>query len=312
MKRRIHGLWRLTRFTEYVSFVLITTLLGAAAGHGSLGWPLVVVLAANLLAVGFAFMINDVEDAPDDAINPAKVNRNPVSSGDLSPRSARVYSFAAALLAAGLYAWVGWWPFMVGVACLTLAFLYSSRRVRLKAIPVADLASHGLMLAGLQFLTAYLTFGGGPLREWGVPLTFVMATSLYGQLFNELRDLEGDRQAGVRHTANLLGPKLAHVLMMTWFCIGIASAIATFFVLRLVPVWVLATMAGLALVLALRPLLRVRRGHSAIEIHRPFHKPFEVAAAIAFSAWFAGPWALSTLSSWLVPAAARWASLIAR
>ena len=84
MKRQLGGVLRLTRFQEYTSFVTVTTLLGAAVAHGSFGWPLIRVLAANWLAVGFAFMINDVEDAPDDALSPAKAGRNPVSAGDLS------------------------------------------------------------------------------------------------------------------------------------------------------------------------------------------------------------------------------------
>jgi 4-hydroxybenzoate polyprenyltransferase len=311
-RRRLHGFWRLTRFTEYVSFVLFTTFLGAAAGGGTWGWPLILVLTANWLAVGFAFMINDVEDAPDDAINPAKMLRNPVSSGDLSPRWARASSFAAALASAVLYAWVGLWPFIVGVACLTLAFLYSSRRVRLKAIPGADLVSHGLMLAGLQFLAAYLTFGGGPPFQWVFPLASVVAISLYGQLFNELRDLEGDIQAGVTHTASVLGPRLATILMMFWFCVGVGSAIATIFILRLVPAWVIAVMLAVAGLLVLRPLFRLRRGQSAVEFHQPFQKPFEVAAALALLAWFAGPWLMTSLAPWMGAAAVRWASLMPR
>ncbi len=311
-RRRLHGFWRLTRFTEYVSFVLFTTFLGAAAGGGSWGWPLILVLAANWLAVGFAFMINDVEDAPDDAINPAKMLRNPVSSGDLSARSARASSFAAAVAAAVLYALVGWWPFLVGIACLTLAFLYSSRRVRLKAIPGADLVSHALMLAGLQFLAAYLTFGGGPAWQWVFPMASVVAISLYGQLFNELRDLEGDIQAGVTHTASALGPRLATLLMLFWFCVGVGSAIATIVFLRLVPVWVLLVLLAVAGLLVLRPLMKLRRGQSAVELHQPFQKPFEVAAALALLAWFAGPWLMTSLEPWIDAAAVRWASLIPR
>jgi 4-hydroxybenzoate polyprenyltransferase len=178
---------RLTRFQEYTCFVIFTTLLGAAVARGSFGWPLIIVLVANWLAVGFAFMINDVEDAPDDALNPAKVKRNPVSAGDLSVRSGRAASFTGAVVAAALYAWLGLWPFV--------SYLYSWRRIRLKAIPVADLVSHALMLAGLQFFAAYFTFDRGPAWQWVFPLTFVVAISLYGQLFNELRDFEGDLKA---------------------------------------------------------------------------------------------------------------------
>ena len=107
MTNRLSGIWRLTRFKEYVSFVIITTLLGAAASRGSFGWLLIGVLVANWLAVGFAFMINDVEDAPDDALNPAKALRNPVSAGVLSPCIGRLLSYLVASMAALLYATLG-------------------------------------------------------------------------------------------------------------------------------------------------------------------------------------------------------------
>lgn len=295
MKTRVHGLIRLTRFQEYVWFVLVTTLLGAAAGRGSFGWPLVTVLAANWLAVGFAFMINDVEDAPDDALNPAKLGRNPVSAGHLSVRWAKVFSFLAAALAAALYASLGLWPFVSGIICLALAYFYSARSVRLKAIPIADLVSHALMLAGLQFLTGYLTFAGGPAWEWVFPVSFVMAISLYGQLFNELRDLEGDRRAGVVHTAGLLGPRAAYLLMMGWFAVGVVSAGATVFVVRLIPTWVLLVIVGLAISLLWRPILRLSTDQSSIELQQSFQKPIEAAVAIGLVTWFAGPWSLAIL-----------------
>ncbi|MGH2605419.1 MAG: UbiA family prenyltransferase, partial [Anaerolineales bacterium] len=256
---------------------------------------LVTVLAANWLAVGFAFMINDVEDASDDALNPAKIGRNPVSAGHVPAGWARAFSFLAAGLAAVLYATLGLWPFLSGLACLALAYLYSVRSIRLKAIPVADLVSHALMLAGLQFLTGYLTFAEGLAWEGLFPVVFVMAISLYGQLFNQLRDLEGDRRAGVVHTASLLGPRIAYLLMMSWFGIGVLSAGATVFVVRLIPTWVLLIMAGLAASLLWRPLLRVGAGQSAIELQQSFQKPIEVAVALGLATWFAGPWGISAL-----------------
>jgi 4-hydroxybenzoate polyprenyltransferase len=312
MKRRLGGVLRLTRFQEYICFVIITTLLGAAVARGSFGWRLIIVLVANWLAVGFAFMINDVEDAPDDALNPAKVERNPVSAGDLSVRSGRAASFIGAVVAAALYAWLGLWPFVMGVTCLAIGYLYSWRRIRLKSIPVADLVSHALMLAGLQFLAAYFTFGYGPAWQWVFPLTFVVAISLYGQLFNELRDFEGDLKAGVTHTASLLGRRAAHFLMMTLFCIGVVSATTIVVVVRLIPTWVLLGMVALAAVFVLRPLLKIRRTQSAIALQQPFQKPLEVAGAVALATWFAGPWALSVLYWEIIPTAQRWMIVIAQ
>jgi len=310
MKRQWDGARRLTRFREYIWFVLVTTLLGAAAGGGSLGWPLIVVLAANWLAVGFAFMINDVEDAPDDALNPAKLNRNPVSSGDLTPRSARYLSFAAAGLAAAGYASLGRGPFLWGALCLALAYFYSARHVRLKTIPVADLISHALMLAGLQFLAAWATFGGGAPWLWTLPLAFVMSISLYGQLFNELRDLEGDVLAGVRHSASVLGTRAAQALMIACISVGAASGILTIVVAHLIPLWVILVMVVIAALLALPHLLRVRRSQSAIELQAPFQKPLEVAGALALATWFAGPSALEAFNAVNLAASSSWASIL--
>ena len=310
MKRQLGSILRLTRVQEYLCFVVITTLLGAAVGHGSFSWPLILVVVANWFAVGFAFMINDVEDAPDDALDPAKVKRNPVSAGDLSARSGRAASFVGAIIAAALYALLGLWPFVIGATCLVISYLYSWRRVRLKTIPVADLVSHALMLAALQFLAGYFTFGHGPTWRWVFPLTFLVAISLYGQLFNELRDFEGDLKAGVRHTASLIGPRIARILMMALLAIGVAAAIITLFVVRLIPTWVLIIAAGLAAILLVRPALKVRRSHSLVELQQPFQKPLEYATATAFAIWFVGPWveAALHLEVWLT--VQRWMSVI--
>jgi len=304
------GLVRLARYKEFVSFVVVTTLLGAAVGSGTFGWQLITVLLANWMAVGFAFMINDVEDAPDDALNPAKVKRNPVSAGDLSPRVGQAASFGVAILAAALYALLGAWPFVIGATCLVIGYVYSWRRIRLKSIPIADLISHGLMLAGLQFLAAYFTFGPGPAWRWIFPLAFLVAISLYGQLFNELRDFESDVQAGVTHTARLIGRRAAHILMMTLFAIGVLSALITIFVVRLIPIWVLSVAAALAAILLIRPLLKVRRYRTSVEWQQPLQKPLEYAAAIAFSIWFIGPWMQSVLHVDFLLTAQQWMRLL--
>jgi 4-hydroxybenzoate polyprenyltransferase len=146
----LKGILKLTRFDEYVWFVIVTTLLGAAAGGGSFGWQLMVVLLANWLAVAFAFMINDVEDAADDALNPAKIKRNPISCQMISPRVGYSASYVTAILSAVCYALLGTLPLVIGVISLIVGFLYSWRRVRIKSMPFIDLITHCMMLAGFQ------------------------------------------------------------------------------------------------------------------------------------------------------------------
>jgi 4-hydroxybenzoate polyprenyltransferase len=291
VKRRMNGLLRLTRYKEYPFFVIITSLLGAAAANGFLGWKLIGVLTANLLAVAFAFMINDVEDAPDDALDPAKVKRNPVSASDLSARTGLLASFGVAIAAGLMYAALGIWPLVMGLSCLAIAYLYSWRRIRLKSKPVVDLISHGMMLAGLQYLSAYFSFEPSPFSRWVYPFVFVVGISLYGELINELRDLKGDREAGITHTANLIGQRAAFWLMIGLLSIGIGSGVVTIFIIHLIPLWTLLVWGVLALFLVIPKLVRLRQHTSQIAMQESFHKPIEIAAAFALLLQFIVPWA---------------------
>ncbi len=291
MRKQLAGLVRLTRFKEYPFFVMITTLIGAAAARGEFGWKLVGVLAANLLAVAFAFMINDVEDANDDALDPVKRQRNPVSARDVSPRTGRLAAFVVAVISLTIYTRLGLWTMIAGASALLIAYLYSWRQIRLKTMPLVDLLSHGMMLAGLQFLAAYFTFEGTPLLRWVVPFSFMVAISLYGELFNELRDLEVDREAGLNHTACFLGQRTAFWLMMVMLLTGVSSGLVTIFIVRLFANWVLIALAVFTALLIIPSLLKVRRHRTHLALQESFQKPVEIAAAFALVLQFVAPWA---------------------
>ena len=290
--KKIIALLKLTRFKEFTFFVTVTTLLGIASAHGEFGWQFVGVLVANWLAVMFAFMINDVEDADDDALNPKKINRNPVSAGDLNPRTATFASFLVAGASAIIYSLLGFWPFVLGIISLILGWIYSWRVIRLKNMAFFDLVSHCMMLAGLQFLPGYLAFDNHPQTFiWLFPFTSVVAISLYGELFNELRDLDGDLKAGLRHTGAKLGARPTYWLMMSVLAVGVACAFVTIFLLDIIPTWVVILLFAVALALTIGPAILVRRNQDKIELHESFQKPIEIAAAFALGFQFAFPWA---------------------
>ena len=291
MKKRIDGVVRLSRYKEFFFFVVITSLLGAAAGNGKFGWSLILLLAGNWLAVAFAFMINDVEDAPDDALTPSKAIRNPVSARLLSPRLARYASFGVALLALIIYSCLGLIPFLLGLFCLVLGFLYSWRFIRFKTLPFLDIASHCLMLAGLQFLTAFFTFSSNFNQKWIFPFICILSLSIYGELFNELRDFEGDIKAGLTHTAAFLGEQLSHFLMLICGVIGIATAILTIAIDGLIPLWVVILLVVFISILVIPRMIRMKRIKSSLALQEPFQKPIEIAAAFALFIQFLAPWA---------------------
>ncbi len=290
MNKTIKGIAKLTRFDEYVYFVVITTLLGVAAAKGDLDWRLFVIIAANWLVVGFAFMINDIEDAPDDALSPSKINRNPISAGLITSQTARIASLIVGVISAVLFSLLGFWSFIFGFFSLTLGYLYSFRGVRLKTIAFFDIFSHCLMLAGLQFICGYFTYASRLNQLWLWPFTFVMCISIYGELYNEIRDIEGDRAAKLKHTAIVLGDRASHFLMLTILVMGIFSGFITFVIIDLIPLWVFIIMAILAAIFIIPPVLKMRRGVSSMAIQGALQKPLERAASIALLLRYLLPW----------------------
>ncbi len=236
------GFIKLTRYQEFLLFVCANTFLGFIFSYSPLTTDsfikLVIVLLANGLGVGFSFMINDVEDAADDALNPDKVNRNPISAGIISHKVGMVSSLVVAVVAILAFLPLGILPFLLGTFTVILGFLYSWKGLRLKSIPVVDLFSHAFMLAGLQYLCSYYTFADytGVTRPLLLPLLLVSSISMYGELYNEVRDFTYDKLAGLQHTASLIGKRNAHILMYLLLSVGGGSILYMVY-LHFIPVW---------------------------------------------------------------------------
>ncbi len=221
---QLGGLIQLTRWKEYVPFVIPLTLLGALLAarpqNTLLDLRLVAVTAANILAVAYAFMINDIEDAPDDARDPDRAARNPITSGRLGVRVGYAACRIIAALTLILYAFGGLSVLGIGIGTLLLSHLYSWRPVRLKAWPVTDVVSHSLMLSGLLLLAGYFIYDAQPGIVWLVAAGATLA-SIYGQLYNQLRDYDMDKAAGLFNTAIILGENYTRKTM--YFTIGLAG-----------------------------------------------------------------------------------------
>lgn len=210
LSSQMSGLMQLSRWQEHVPFVVPLTLLGAllalrtAADGQGLDLRLLSVTAANILVVAYAFMINDIEDAPDDARDAARALRNPVASGRISIQTGYNALRVVALVTMILYAFGGTAVFIIGGATLLLSHLYSWKPVRLKAWPVTDVVSHSLMLSGLLMMAGYFTYHNAPGISWFV-IAAVTLYSVYGQLYNQIRDYDMDKAAGLKNTSIILG-----------------------------------------------------------------------------------------------------------
>jgi 4-hydroxybenzoate polyprenyltransferase len=221
----ILGLIRLCRIEEFYGNTVALVALGAAFNARLSSLDIVLLFAANLLLTIFAFAINDVEDADDDARDPQKAVRNPISARLLGRPAALAVSWFSALGGLLLLLRFGTLVLLLGVLNVALGFLYSVRRVRLKAMPVVDLLSHGLFLGTLQFLTT--AYAWAPRLPWEAALGAILicTVSMAGDLWNEIRDHDVDRRTGIRNTASLfdvrrLEPLLPHLFV--WPSVGLS------------------------------------------------------------------------------------------
>lgn len=292
---KLRGVIRLSRWREHVPFTIPLTIVGAMMATQLNGlevdWRLALVIAANILAVSFAFIINDVEDAPDDALDPKKKAHNVISSGVLSYREGALVSAATFGLSLLLYALSGWWALLWGLLTLVLSYLYSAYPFRLKARPITDVVSHALMLSGLLVMTGYFAYDHNPQLAWYV-IAAATLFSAYGQYYNQVGDYEVDKRAGLRNTVVLLGVNGTRILMYGAL-VGAAVCMAVPILNGVFPAWmgtVLVIGIGLSLLL---PWETDMRGNTAEDSSGAVQKPALMVANLAAVLWLA--WSLGLL-----------------
>lgn len=291
LKRTLSGIARLTRLNEYAYFVVIATLLGVAAAGGTFDWRVLILIPANWLAVGFAHMINDIEDAPDDAFSAKNQQRNPVSSGMITPRTAWIATLVIGLLTAVLFALVGFWTFVFGVANLILGLLFSIKSVRLKAVAFIDLLSYGLMLAGLPFLCGYAAHTSRLNRIWFWPFFFLLSIIILIERQDKLKEIERERREQDQHAEFHIGGRAASGLAIGLLIMGVVTGAVSFFLIDLIPAWVIVVMAILVIVFVFPIWMKVRRdGMPGISVQSAIQKHVERAAAFALVLQFLFPW----------------------
>lgn len=280
---------RLTRWREHVPYTIPAVTVGAmTAVHlhetAALDWRIIPVVIANILAMSFAFMINDVADAPDDALNPKKKLNNVISSGILSPREGNIASAGTFALSLALFSLGGSGALIWGGLMLVLCYMYSAYPFRLKARPITDVLSHVLMLSGLLVMTGYFTYDSSPGMAWFV-IAGATLFSAYGQFYNQVDDYEVDKEAGLKNTVVLLGKTGTSILMYS-SAIGALLCFAAAILNGVFPVW----LGTVALITAFASGLFVwetdMRGNSAIG-SAAIQKPALLVANMIVLMWVA-------------------------
>jgi 4-hydroxybenzoate polyprenyltransferase len=275
MLKKIKGVIALSRWIEVYDFTLALTLISVIFAQGWAGTRLIAIVVANFLAMTYAFMINDTEDAEEDAQDPKKRLRNPISNGSLTRSEGWWVSNITFLISLAIYAYVAFTTglvnvFWAGLIALIISFLYSWRKVRLKAMPVIDVLTHMYMLSGSIFLTSYLAFSNNlSLAGWAAFIA-VMIVSGYGQLDNEIRDFETDVKTKIKTTATIMGKKPAIILQTVLIIIAGIGFIYIATLLNDISGFLLRYIVSFIPILILNALtyFKTKKAHYKIWLHR--------------------------------------------
>ena len=287
VKSKTQALFLFSGISECGFTAAAAVLLGATAAGAGLDWRLVVALLANGLALSFAFMIARLEESPEDALDSSRSAGNPVASGGLTPLQGTRAALVFALGALGLSVFLGNQSFLYTLMTLVLGLAYSHHSVQLKKIAGLDLASHGLLFGGFQFLSAYDAFLNVSSSPLLFPLSFVVFLSIYWQIEQQIRSMPLDWERGFRNTALSLGYRRSQTLAIVFLCIAVACGILAFAPLKILPAWVLVMFIILTLIMLL-PLFARLHSEPAYkgEIQSTIRQALEKAATISLAVYF--------------------------
>ncbi|MDP4503529.1 UbiA family prenyltransferase [Nonomuraea turcica] len=203
----------------------------AAVGFGAFTWECAVV---------FVYLLNGATDVLEDRINGS---RRPIASGVLPRHVALRYVRLTGVgaLAGGI---VMGWEFLVAVIIfMLLGYLYSAPPFQLKNNPGATIA-----VAALGGLVTYLAGSASAASGGGLPaLVCAGAMSLWmglvGAIAKDFGDIDGDRAAGRRTIAVLLGDTAARRLVgLIAPALGVAFVLAA---LHVAPVLIMSAVVTL-------------------------------------------------------------------
>ena len=210
------------RFDE-VRLLQGATLIGAAASIVAFTpasfIAVATVIAGNVCLVAHVFVLNDWSGIDGDLNDPTRAGDTFLAKG--VSRSEVGYLALGLLMASFLlFALVGTTTLLVALAIATLSALYSAPAFHMKGVPLLSSALH-LVGGALHFLLGYTVFAPIDARGLAVSSFFGLVFAA-GHLTHQARDLDGDRDNGIRTTAVVFGRTRSFLASLSLFTIAYA------------------------------------------------------------------------------------------
>jgi 4-hydroxybenzoate polyprenyltransferase len=235
MKKKILGIIALARWTDTIQYSIVVTLVAIVSAGGYLGWRALIVFIVNWLSIIFAYVINDVEDAEDDARDEKKAKRNPVSNGSLTKKEGYIVTLAVFLVTFAIYVLIAFQVqnyslIWFGLSELVVGFFYSWKPFRFKSMPIIDFLSHGFMLGFASYVTVFYAFNTPFTINTILLAVMIFILSVHGDFENENRDYIVDKEAKLNNTVQLIGnPTITRVIQYAIAILGIVIGLYIFF-----------------------------------------------------------------------------------
>ena len=177
-------------------------LAGVANHHGPNLWHLTLFLIGAVAMRGAGSTYNDLVDRKIDA-QVERTHNRPLPSGRVSPRAAKIFMVAQALVGALVLFSLNWFSVGLGLASLLIVAAYPFMK-RVTSWPQAVL---GLAFAYGGLMGWAAAMGSLAAPAWLIYGAAIAWTVAYDTIY-ALQDARDDAIAGVRSTARLFGGKV--------------------------------------------------------------------------------------------------------
>ncbi len=222
LKKYLIGYYRLSRVDVILKDFYFPLMIVGIIAAWNFTFEIILGLLVNFAILAYAFVVNDCEDYADDAKDPKKALRNPISAKFISYKEAvwllrltALLSVLISLVSGSLI------PIIIALSGLLAGHLYSWRVVRFKSIPVLDVLSHVYALAMVEVLY-FLSLPSSKVTL-GSYLIFIGVGffSAGGCFYNQYRDFEVDQKTNIKNTAHYVSQNTVKYFAIGGYVVGV-------------------------------------------------------------------------------------------
>ncbi|MCG3217611.1 MAG: UbiA family prenyltransferase [Candidatus Heimdallarchaeota archaeon] len=231
IKSRISGFYLLMRDGIIVSLLIASLTL--IVHSKNLQWDYFPTFLTLSFGVYGLYALNDLYDVEIDASNINKKNRNPITSGKLTPKDVKAVIVFSTFGMCFLSYLINFYLLFFVIFFWILGASYSMPPVRLKSRPGLDLLTHSLLVLTFPYFFTLLALNFPITRADIIMISILAGASMVSQLNHQHNDREFD-SLYENNLAIFLGP---HISLVTIFSIAILTILLTFtsFALNLIP-----------------------------------------------------------------------------